>query len=250
MALRQSCRGLPVYGGLDLSRLTDLTALVLITTEEPIAAMPWIWVPGEDLEGRSERDRVPYVQWVEAGLIETMPGEVIDEDLLEQRILDIVDDYELIELAFDPYNAMRIAPRLAGEGLPIVEVRQGFYLSPACKRLEAMVVDGKIRHAGHPVLRSAAEKTAIATDQNGNIRPIKIAKRRHRIDPIVALLMAIQRWSVGDPAPGRSVYEEEWYDSVASGGAAAPGSEEEASIESALRPGPVRRGRRSVYEEF
>jgi phage terminase large subunit-like protein len=68
---------------------------------------------------------------------------------------------------------------------------QGFAsMSAPAKRLEALTIDGKLRHAGHPVLGWQAGNVAVQSDPAGNIKPSK-AKSTERIDGIVALVMAI-----------------------------------------------------------
>jgi phage terminase large subunit-like protein len=74
------------------------------------------------------------------------------------------------------------------------------------KELERLVLAGKIRHGGHPLLRWAASNVVVQTDPAGNIKPSK-DKSTERIDPIVALVMALGRATLHSPSSGRSVYE-------------------------------------------
>jgi hypothetical protein len=61
--------GVPVYGGLDLSEVNDLTALVLIGKVDGIwQAHPTFWLPEEGLVERARRDRVvPFRLYQETG---------------------------------------------------------------------------------------------------------------------------------------------------------------------------------------
>jgi phage terminase large subunit-like protein len=53
-----------------------------------------------------------------------------------------------------------------------------------------MLLSGRIRHAGHPVLRWNAGNVAVEMDAAGNLKPTK-EKSPEKIDGIVALIMAI-----------------------------------------------------------
>jgi phage terminase large subunit-like protein len=74
-----------------------------------------------------------------------------------------------------------------------------------CKKLEELVLGGKIAHGGHPVLRWMAGNVSIEKDAADNWKPSK-KKSIERIDGIVALIMALDRAST-QPASGTIVYE-------------------------------------------
>ena len=63
-------------------------------------------------------------------------------------------------------------------------------MAPAVDALERLIEEGKLRHAGHPVLAMAAANTKTELDAAGNR---KLSKRRStgRIDPLVAMAMAL-----------------------------------------------------------
>ncbi len=55
-----------------------------------------------------------------------------------------------------------------------------------------MLLDGKLRHGGHPILAWMADHVEVEEDAYGNIRPSK-RRSAERIDGIVALVMAVKR---------------------------------------------------------
>ena len=57
---------------------------------------------------RVKRDRVPYDLWRDAGHIEATPGNVIDYDVIETRILDASELYAIQEIAVDSWNTAHI----------------------------------------------------------------------------------------------------------------------------------------------
>ncbi len=70
---------------------------------------------------------------------------------------------------------------------------------------EKLVVSGKLRHGGNPVLRWMASNVAVEMDAAGNLKPSK-KKSTERIDGIVACIMALGRAMI-QPEDSGSVYE-------------------------------------------
>ena len=80
-----------------------------------------------------------------------------------------------------------------GDGFTVVPFGQGFAsMTAPAKELERLLLERKLRHGGHPVLRWMASNVAVDQDPAGNLKPSK-AKSTERIDGIVALVMAIGR---------------------------------------------------------
>src|SRR5690606_18122762 len=73
----------PVYGGLDLSSVNDLTAKVYVS---PVGGIwhvkPTFWLPGEGLAEKSRNDRVPYDTWHKDGFLRTTPGRTVDYEFV------------------------------------------------------------------------------------------------------------------------------------------------------------------------
>lgn len=201
--------GLECYGGLDLSSVDDITALVLyfILDGKPNAILPFFWIPEENVKERSRRDDVPYDVWVKAGLIRTTPGNVIDHNFVRRDIVDISERHKILEIGFDDWGAMQITQQLTGDGIVMTPMRQGYKtLSPPTKELERLYKSKKINHFGNEVLSWMADNAAIMRDPADNIKPAK-DKSEDRIDGIVGLVMAIGRAMFPDEDES-SVYEE------------------------------------------
>ena len=65
-------------------------------------------------------------------------------------------------------------------------------MSPPTKELMKLVLEQKIAHGGHPVLRWMMDNIFVRTDPAGNIKPDK-AKSTEKIDGAVATIMALDR---------------------------------------------------------
>ncbi|MGY8679559.1 terminase TerL endonuclease subunit [Bradyrhizobium sp. UFLA05-153] len=180
------------YAGLDLSQTTDMSALVLYWPHNG-AVLPYFWLPAEGLLDRDRKEGGHYRTWRDRGLLETTPGRAINYRAIIQRLAEIRAKYELTHVAYDRAYIKTFNAKCEEEGikLPLVEFGQGFVsMSPAVQELEAAVLDRRIHHGGHPILRWQMSNVAIETDAAANRKPSKKRAIGH-IDGIVALLMAM-----------------------------------------------------------
>ncbi len=182
-----------VYGGLDLSATTDLTALVLTTRVDGLLRVrAEFWMPQDSVADAAKRDRAPYDVWVKAGLIRTTPGKVIDYAFVARDIGDITAGLSVAKIGFDRWRMDRMQTALEGAGveLPLEPFGQGYQsMSPALDALEADLLKGVVRHGGNPVLAMCAANAVAVPDTAGN-RKLDKSKATGRIDGLVALAMA------------------------------------------------------------
>jgi phage terminase large subunit-like protein len=142
---------------------------------------------------RAKRDRVDYLSWSRAGLLTATPGDVIDYKFIRAAVVQDSTNYQLLEVAFDPWGASKLTQDLSEDGLNLVEFRQGFAsMSPAMKETEKLLLSGKLAHGNNKILTWMASNVVVKRDPAGNIKPDK-AKSRERIDGLVALIMATDR---------------------------------------------------------
>lgn len=190
--------GCDVYGGLDLSSVSDLTALVLVSEREnKFDVNPTFWLPAQGLAEKSRKDRVPYDVWERQGFIETTPGSSIEYEYVAEYLRNIFDRCNVRAIAFDRYNMKFLKPWLERVGFTdeelkrFIEFGQGFVsMSPALRETESLLLNNKLRHGKHPVLTMCASNAVIATDPAGN-RKFAKDKASGRIDGMVALAMAV-----------------------------------------------------------
>lgn len=202
-----SVHGMGAYIGLDLASTTDIAACICVVPFEDgtFAIYPRFYIPKEKAKERSKRDRVPYEQWINDGLLIATPGNVIDYDYIRNDIVEWSESFEIHEAAYDPWSATQIAIQLQGEGMTVVPFRQGFAtMSGPTKHFGALVAQGRIRHGKNPILRWMFSNVAVDTDAAGNIKPSK-KKAVEKIDGIVGSIMGVGRATLS-PDSGESVY--------------------------------------------
>jgi len=190
-----SLEGQAVFAGLDLSSVSDLTALVLVGEDGDV--LPIFWLPDEGLAEKSRNDRVPYDQWARDGYLQTCPGRAIEYEFVAEYLRWVFDHYNVVRLNFDRYNMRHLRPWLEKAGFSddelelFVEYGQGFKdMSPALRELESRLLSRKLRHGNHPVLSMCAANAVAVSDPAGG-RKFTKAKTTGRIDGMVALAMAL-----------------------------------------------------------
>ena len=202
--------GQRVWAGLDLSSVSDLTALVLVTDSGDVHCT--FWLPEEGLAEKARNDRVPYDRWRALGYLNTTPGRAIEYEFIADHLRGLFDRCEVQALAFDRWNMRFLKPWLEKVGfseaelLKFVEFGQGFQgMSPALRELEARLLARKLRHGGHPVLTMCAANAVAVSDPAGN-RKFAKNKGAGRIDGLVALAMAVGVMPhQGEPVPEYSL---------------------------------------------
>lgn len=204
--------GSACYGGLDLASSSDIASFVLVFPPEEgeqdglYAWLPFFWIPEENMVERARKDRVPYDAWCREGLISATEGNVIDYAYIVRAIEELGERYDIREIAFDRWGAFQVSQALEGAGFTMVGFGQGFAsMANPTKELLRLVLDGKLAHGGHTVLRWMADNMVVSTDAAGNVKPNK-AKSREKIDGIVAGVMGLDR-ALRHVGAG-SVYEE------------------------------------------
>ncbi|HEM2577109.1 TPA: terminase large subunit [Streptococcus suis] len=207
----EGLKGRSCYAGLDLSSTSDITAFVLVFPprfeEENYIVLPYFWLPEDTLELRCRRDHVLYDVWERHGYIKTTEGNVVHYGFIEKFIEDLSEIYHIKEIAYDRWNATQMVQNLEGMGLTMVPFGQGYKdMSPPTKELYKLMMEGKIQHGGHPVLKWMGQNVVMRQDPAGNIKPDK-EKSVEKIDGIVALIMGLDRCIRHQTDEG-SVYDE------------------------------------------
>jgi len=190
--------GREVFGGLDLSSVSDLTSLVLAAEDGGSwDIVPTFWLPADGLPEKSRADRVPYDLWARDGYMQTTPGASIEYEFVAEYLRGVFDRYNVRALAFDRWGMKHLKPWLVKAGFTddelerFIDFGQGFAsMSPALRELESLILSHKLRHGMHPVLTMCAANAVTTSDPAGN-RKLNKAKATGRIDGMVALAMAV-----------------------------------------------------------
>jgi phage terminase large subunit-like protein len=199
--------GRPVYGGLDLSARTDLTALVFAAQDNSgnVHLLPRAWTPADTMAAHAQRDRVPYDAWHRQGQITAVPGTAIDYDWVAQALGEAAARMNIARINYDRWRIDILRQALERLEVDIAyalePMGQGFKdMAPAVEAFEELAVAGRIRHGGHPLLRWCFSNAVVARDAADN-RKLDKAKSYGRIDLAVAAIMAVGAMKASAAAP-------------------------------------------------
>jgi phage terminase large subunit-like protein len=227
-------KGKDLFCGLDLSQNRDITAqgCVVVTGEKEVEATDkdgavrkikkptydvWIeaWTPGDTMQERFERDKLPYPVWAKQGFIHAPSGENISYLHVAQTLVEYDRDYSVQMVAYDRYAFKRFEEDAAelGLDLPFVEHPQGgtkkgkptdemvkaaerdgkqaegLWFPASLRLLEDAMLEGRVRFRRNPVLVSAIMSAVVEKDKWDNAWLSK-QKSVNKIDAIVAVVMA------------------------------------------------------------
>lgn len=210
----------PVYGGLDLSTVNDLTAKVYVSQIGGIwNVKPTFWLPKDGLREKSRADRVPYDVWAESGALQTCPGRTVDYEFVAETLWRDCQTMDVRKIAFDRWNFKHLKQwlrrvgfsddQIEGDDAIFEEMGQGYQsMSPALRDLESALLESRIAHGNHPVLTMCANNAVVTSDPAGN-RKLDKQKATGRIDGMVALAMAMSVAATYSPMPVASITAEQ-----------------------------------------
>jgi phage terminase large subunit-like protein len=223
--------GYPCFGGLDLSRTRDLTALTLTWLLDDtndlwkFASKTWFWTPKDTLKERAKADRAPYDVWVEHGWLEAVPGPRIKYSWLASRLLEINARYHPVKIGADQYGLEQLNEALEAinGSLPTEVHPQGFqrrvvgeraeevakesgaedvvlWMPDSINKLEAALLEKRITIDPNPVMRMCAGGVVYEQNRTGH-RMFAKDKATTRIDGMVSKAMSIGVATMTRPAP-------------------------------------------------
>ncbi len=191
------------FVAVDLATKVDLSSLAYVFKKDGVYyVFDKSYIPEERLK---EIRNVLFDDCVASGHLLSMPGEAINYSTLEKEIRQDSKKFKFQDLHYDPWNATGFAQSLTSDGISLVEFRQSTAnLSEPTKELDALMRTGKIKHNGSPLLRWCLGNVVCKEDAASNIFPKKTHERL-KIDPIIAIIMALAGWVQTDQK--ESVYE-------------------------------------------
>ena len=198
--------GRTCYGGIEITSGRQINCISLIFPNingEIHAVKSLIWMPSEAL--KDETIKNVFQPWVELGLIEVCEGNVIDNDFIFNRAMDL----------FRLYNVHSIAHNKIHENHDIIQafVKSGVQMNPVntgysgqnlpTKTWEELLTAGQIEHFANPVLAWMNGQTQVMRNKDGEVR---IQKSEGRTVGITASVNALSQWkaiAATEPDDGR-----------------------------------------------
>lgn len=155
---KESLKGRSCVGAIDLSGKNDLSSITLLFDEDEEGkhdVLSFYWTPADTVRKRALRDKAPYQQWIDEGLIEATPGKSINYDFIAVKMGELVAEYDVKAFAFDRHRIDDLEKALEDMGLgqiategdiKLVPHAQGFNdMDSSIEVLEDYFLDVKLR---------------------------------------------------------------------------------------------------------
>ena len=192
-------------GGFDAADSVDLNSarvLMMRKNDSKIYTRQMYWIPEEAIEkyekkgNRVGRDKVPYREWIDAGLMRTVSGNKVDKRVILEWFKELrdVDKLYVQYIGYDPWHIDdSLLREFKSEFGPncMIPVRQGVAtLSDPMKNLAADLEKKLIVYNNNPIDMWCLYNTEVKTDVNANIQPVKKTDQTQRIDGAMSLIDA------------------------------------------------------------
>ena len=203
--IKEHLTGKRCFGGLDLSKTTDLTAFVLVFPPQPgletAVALFRAWKPRQTVLEAEKADGMPFRDWERAGFLSLCAGDMVDFRDMVEAVLEAKERYELLYLGVDAHLADTLTPQLQDAGVRVIAISQSMAgMSPAMKEMEWLIRKREMLHVHNTCARWCFNNVRCAVDGNENIKPMK-DRSIGRIDITVAWIIAVAVWLVYQAQP-------------------------------------------------
>ena len=179
------------YIGVDLSAVSDLTALsLMVESEGKFYFKSWAFVPEDCL--LSGQNAMRYRDWQKMEYIDVTDGNVQDYDYILSKIREIDSVIPIAGVYYDQWNAVQFAVNATNIGLPMYPYSQalGNFNRPT-KMFELLLKKGDIVMDYNTMVLWCFANSTLKYDFNDNCKPIKADTKNGKIDTVIAMLQAL-----------------------------------------------------------
>ena len=179
------------YIGVDLSAVSDLTALsLMVESDGKMYFKSWAFVPEDCL--LSGQNAMRYRDWQKMGYIDVTDGNVQDYDYILSKIREIDSIIPIAGVYYDQWNAVQFAVNATNIGLPMYPYSQalGNFNRPT-KMFELLLKKGDIVMDYNTMVLWCFANSTLKYDFNDNCKPIKADTKNGKIDTVIAMLQAL-----------------------------------------------------------
>ena len=180
--------------GVDLSRRTDLTcvSIQIPTFKEDgtsiLKVKQMYFVPEFGIEEKEQKRNVPYRALADKGFVTICSGKTVDEDLVNEYVDWVFENFNLVQINYDPALAAKLVEKWEMLGIPCVEVPQyPTHMNEPFDDFEMLLLQDRV-FTDNPLFIFCAENAKIVTNINNLKAPSKRKSPEH-IDGFVAMLI-------------------------------------------------------------
>lgn len=212
--------GRECWGGLDLANTNDFNAFVLffppLYEGDKAYILPYFWIPENAVE-KFHQKRPFVARWADEGFIKLTDGNTTDYDLIHDGIMQAIEPFNCVGVAYDTAFSAYLTPRLMASGVRMEPYPQSpMWLTPPAKQVELLanfqkkdgdtiIWENALKHGGNPVMRWMMANVTIKITDAGNSIPAR-GRSAEKIDGVAALLDAVGQWLKDRGNPQGSSY--------------------------------------------
>jgi phage terminase large subunit-like protein len=194
--------------GLDFADYLDLTSICYLFDNKDGTFNVFYdnFLPNSAMDKVTEQMRQRYLQLDDEGYLTILNAESMDYATIGTVLEEACKLYNVETIAYDPYHLTAIATQLEKKRLPMVAITQSkANLSEASKLLERYIQDKSLIYNGDKTFEWTASCAVVKVDDRSNISVFRENHNIHKIDPIIATIIAISMSEIQDK-PKRSPY--------------------------------------------
>lgn len=180
--------------GIDLSRTTDLTAVMFLVERDGIIHIfGEFYLPAEKLQDAIARDGLPYDIYVQKGFLKLSGDNVIDYHDCQRFIQQMITVHRIypLRVMYDRYSAQYLIKDLEANGCLTDDCHQGYNMTPGIREFEGMLKDRKIDIGNNDLLKVHLLNAALQNErQTERVKLVKYNQYAH-IDGAAAIIDAM-----------------------------------------------------------
>lgn len=179
------------YVGVDLSAVSDLTALTLmVESDGNFYFKSWSFIPEDNLS--TGINALRYRDWKNNDYIEVTEGNVQDYDYILNKIVEIDKEITIAGIFYDTWNSVQFAVNATNLGLPMFPYSQslGNFNRPT-KAFELLLKSNRVVMDYNPCVLWCFANSTLKSDYNDNVKPIKADQRTSKIDCVISMLESL-----------------------------------------------------------
>ena len=179
----------------DLSRSQDLTAMAMWFrhSDGTRSVIHKCFVPRNTFDNLPTIYKHRYGKGIEEGVLEVLDGDIVNPNIIEERILEWQKQYNPSIIGFDQWSATMLTAKLAQNyQINLQPISQyGKTINPAAMDFERLLNDKKIYHSKSSFISWQIANAQIRPDNKGNLYPQKEnASSPNKIDGVMCMIMA------------------------------------------------------------
>ena len=177
--------------GVDLSSVGDMTAVsAMIPIENKRIFFNWSFLPEDTYVNHP--NKALYEKFHKAGELDITIGNVIDHDVITNKIAWINTICPVMAIYYDPYNSSQWAVNMTELGYNLQPYGQNIgNMTRPTKEFQRLVLSGEMVMQKSSNFLWQIMGASIKEDMNQNIKVVKTSYNRQKIDNVIACITAL-----------------------------------------------------------